>query len=524
MLGAERGDDQAVAWLRAAAREASAQAPSVTVELVRHAEALLPDGHRDADLVASEVVAGAPARREGGRGVGPRGGGARPPARRRGGHPVAPRAARRARAPESRRRADRRRADQPRRCRAGSDPPNRCRCWPSRAGPRPTRATLVPGESAARRALAIAEQAGDAAMTVWALTALLVAVGRQGRYRRGAGPRPAGRRAGRCLARHEIAAAPSEALPRSGAVRLRPRRRGARCISSGARRRVRLGMVALRRADGGRAGVVRPRGVGGRGSRADRRRPGRSRRRTTSSWCHSRSPTGPSSATGRGDLGAATELAAGIADSLEGDELSYNAGILAFAVAGLKEAQGDAQGAYDVLLRCWRFDAARENRFYHRCLAPDLVRLALALGDRDVAAEVAARRRGRRSAGAGGADGAQPGAAVPGTGGRRGRADDRGGRARPPGAAPGRARRRVRGRGDAAGPGRAARRGGGPAGGGARTLRAGGRRCLGTPGPHAAASSRRPSGPARIAGPAGARLGEPHQRPSGRCRGWWPRD
>jgi predicted ATPase len=56
MLGAERGDEQAVAWLREAAREASAQAPLVTVELVRRAEALLPDRHRDVDLVSSEVV------------------------------------------------------------------------------------------------------------------------------------------------------------------------------------------------------------------------------------------------------------------------------------------------------------------------------------------------------------------------------------------------------------------------------------------------------------------------------------
>ena len=56
MLGAERGDEQAVAWLRDAAREASAQAPLVTVELIRRAEALLPGGHRDADLVSSEVV------------------------------------------------------------------------------------------------------------------------------------------------------------------------------------------------------------------------------------------------------------------------------------------------------------------------------------------------------------------------------------------------------------------------------------------------------------------------------------
>ena len=47
------------------------------------------------------------------------------------------------------------------------------------------------------------------------------------------------------------------------------------------------------------------------------------------------------------------------------------------------------QPAYDLLLRCWRFDAARESRFYHRCLAPDLVRLGLKLGHRDLAAEVA---------------------------------------------------------------------------------------------------------------------------------------
>jgi DNA-binding CsgD family transcriptional regulator len=42
-----------------------------------------------------------------------------------------------------------------------------------------------------------------------------------------------------------------------------------------------------------------------------------------------------------------------------------------------------------VLLRCWRFDAARDSRFYHRSLAPDLVRLALALNHLDVAEEVA---------------------------------------------------------------------------------------------------------------------------------------
>ena len=94
-------------------------------------------------------------------------------------------------------------------------------------------------------------------------------------------------------------------------------------------------------------------------------------------------------ATATGDHRAATELLVGLADSLRGDQLPYNAGVVASAVAGLKEAEGDQQGAYDVLLRCWRFEAAREDRFYDRCLAPDLVRLALALGHRDVAAEVA---------------------------------------------------------------------------------------------------------------------------------------
>ena len=48
MLGTERGDEQAVAWLRDAARQAQARAPLVAVELIRRAEALLPGGHRDA--------------------------------------------------------------------------------------------------------------------------------------------------------------------------------------------------------------------------------------------------------------------------------------------------------------------------------------------------------------------------------------------------------------------------------------------------------------------------------------------
>ena len=74
-----------------------AQAPSVTVELLRCAEALLPRSQRRGNGVDGGDPGIAP-RREGGRGGRP--GGTRPAARRRGGHGVAPRAPGCAGAPE----------------------------------------------------------------------------------------------------------------------------------------------------------------------------------------------------------------------------------------------------------------------------------------------------------------------------------------------------------------------------------------------------------------------------------------
>src|SRR6516162_10191343 len=181
MLGAERGDEQAVAWLRDAAREASAQAPLVAVELIRRAEALLPGGHRDADLVSSEVVQ----------------------ALLRAGKVAE--ASARAEAVLARQHAAQ--VDTPLRVAlvAALALQNRAAelisvAQASLAGPdrlRPSDQVLMlaqqswalvytgdprAGESAASQALTIAEQAGEAAMTVWALTALMVAVGRQGRY------------------------------------------------------------------------------------------------------------------------------------------------------------------------------------------------------------------------------------------------------------------------------------------------------------------------------------------------------
>ena len=388
MLGAERGDDEAVAWLRAAAREAAAQAPLVAVELLHLAEALLPDGHREADLVSSEVVQ----------------------ALLRAGKVAE--ASTRAEAVLARPHVTE--VDIPLRLALiGSLAlQNRAdeliavvqttladvtRLQPFEQVPMLAQQSWVQtytgdpraGEAASRRALAIAEQAGDAAMTVWALTALLVAVGRQGRY-------------DEALSHARRAAALADASRDTRSLPLHPKlflglalfdcdlvddaraayraaldeEFGSGWWLSDALMADAQASFVLGEWEDAVPGLV----AGGQAAQA------KDNQLLVSQSLAYRTII----STGRGNLGEASDLAAGIADSLNREELSYNAGILAFAVAGLKEAQGDTKGAYQVLLRCWRFDRARENRYYHRCLAPGLVRLALALGERDVAAEVAA--------------------------------------------------------------------------------------------------------------------------------------
>jgi DNA-binding CsgD family transcriptional regulator/tetratricopeptide (TPR) repeat protein len=385
--GAERGDEQAVAWLRDAARDASRQAPLVAVELVRRAEALLPGGHRDADLVSAEVVG----------------------ALLRAGKVAE--ASARAEAVLARQHA------------AEVDTPLRlgligALALQNRAAeliavaqtaldgaPRLRPFEEVPmlaqqswaltftgdqrgGESAARRALAIAEEAGDAAITVWALTALLIAIGRQGRY-------------GEALAHAQRAAALAAGSHDTRALPLKPKfflglalfdcdrvtearaafraalddEFGTGWFLSDTLTADAQAAFAVGEWDDAVPGLI----AGGQAARD------KDHTLMLSQSIAHRAII----ATATGDHRAANELLVGIGVSLGGDQFSYNAGVLASAVAGLKEAEGDRRGAYDVLLRCWRFEAAREDRFYDRCLAPDLVRLALALGDRDVAAEVA---------------------------------------------------------------------------------------------------------------------------------------
>jgi DNA-binding CsgD family transcriptional regulator len=387
MLGAERGDEQAVAWLRDAAREASAQAPLVSVELMRRAEALLPGGHREADLVSAEVVQ----------------------ALLRAGKVAE--ASARAEAVLARRHTAE--VGTPLRVAlvAALALQNRAAelitvAQASLAGPaqlQPSDQVLMlaqqswalvytgdprVGESAARRALGIAGQAGDAAMTVWALTALLVAVGRQGRY--GEALACARRAAALAADSHDMRSLPLHPKFFLGITLFD-------CDLVGEAR------TAFREAldDEFSSGFLLPETLTNDAQAAfvmgewEDAVPGLIAGGQAAHEKGNQILVAQSLAyraiiaTATGDHRAASELTAGLAGSLEGDELSYNAGILAFAVAGLKAAEGDRQGAYDLLLRCWRFDAARECRFYHRALAPDLVRLALALGHREVAAEVA---------------------------------------------------------------------------------------------------------------------------------------
>lgn len=386
MLGAEPGDEQAVAWLREAADEASAHAPSVTVELLRRAEALLPDGHRDADLVSSELVqallrAGqvpeASARAEAML-AGPHAAEIDTPLRLAlvGAFALQNRAAELIDLVES--------------SLAGSGlrPSEQAlmlaqQSWALTYGDDPRA-----GEAAAGRALTIAQQAGDAAMTVWASTALLVAVGRQGRYgealahARRAAAMAAGPRVTRSLPLQPrfflgLALADCDLIDEARAAfraALEDEFGAAWWLSDTLMADAQAAFV-IGEWDDALPGLV----AGGQAAEE------KGHQLLVSQSLAYRTVI----ATARGDLRAATELAAPIAASLQADRLSYNAGILAFAVAGLRAAEGDHQRAYDLLLRCWRFDTGRDDRYYHRCLAPDLVRLALELGHRDVATEVA---------------------------------------------------------------------------------------------------------------------------------------
>ncbi|TQM64632.1 helix-turn-helix transcriptional regulator [Humibacillus xanthopallidus] len=385
-LGSERGDDEAVAWLRDAAREALPSAPTVSVGLLRRAEALLRPGHPDVDEVSAEVVeallrAGqveeASSRAEA--------------VLARSHAPAVDVRLRLAllgalalqnRAPEV--------ITVAQAVLAGPTPLHPLEEVPVLAqqswaltysGDAPA------GESVARRALEIAEGAGVGALTVWALTALLVAVGRQGRF-------------GEALAQARRAASLAATASGTPPPPLQPKLfLGLTLFDCDLVKEARAAyrdaldeefgsgwwLADTLMADAAACFEVGDwEDAGPRLVAAEE-----AARRKHHPLLLSQSLAFQTIiATGAGDLAAASTLASGIEGSLTGEELSYNAGIIAFAVARLRSGLGDDRSAFDVLLRCWRHDATHASAYYHRKLAPDLVRLALALDHRAVAVEV----------------------------------------------------------------------------------------------------------------------------------------
>jgi DNA-binding CsgD family transcriptional regulator len=93
-------------------------------------------------------------------------------------------------------------------------------------------------------------------------------------------------------------------------------------------------------------------------------------------------------AVARGDVAGARSELADVDDQLAADEPSYGFELVGFAASMIAEADGEPARAHGVLLRCWNRDLEREIRYYHRYLAPPLVRLSLALDRPDVARPV----------------------------------------------------------------------------------------------------------------------------------------
>ena len=342
VLGAERGDEQAVGWLRDAAREASGQAPLVTLELLRRAEALLPGGHRDADVVSAEVVQ----------------------ALLRAGSVAE--ASARAEAVLARQHAVE--VDTPLRLALVGALALQNRTeeltalvdaslgTPGRLGPAEQALMLAQqswaltytgapraGESTAARALANAGQAGDPAMSVWGLTALLVAVGRQGRF-------------DEALAHARRAAALAADSTDTRSLPLQPKFflgltlfdcdlvgearaafRAALDDEFGSAWWLSETLMADAQAsfaigewDDAVPGLI----AGGQAAQ-EKGNP----LLVTQSLAYR-----AVIATARGDLRAARELADGFTGSLEGEQLSYNAGVLAFAVGWAEGGRGRPAG------------------------------------------------------------------------------------------------------------------------------------------------------------------------------------
>ena len=93
-------------------------------------------------------------------------------------------------------------------------------------------------------------------------------------------------------------------------------------------------------------------------------------------------------AVARGDTEGAEKALAPVAGALEQDVPGWGAGMIAYAAAKHAEALGNTEAAYRILRRAWEYAADRSDRYYHRAIGPELVRLALARDEVDLGSHV----------------------------------------------------------------------------------------------------------------------------------------
>jgi DNA-binding CsgD family transcriptional regulator/tetratricopeptide (TPR) repeat protein len=387
LLGADRGDLEAVRWLRDASVGAAPSAPTAAVKLLRRAIELLPPGHTDTDLATAELAK----------------------ALQRSGQ-VAEAATVAESVLARSHRAD---VDIPLRMTLVSalSLQNRPIALVDRAESalrapglqlkdqalvltqasygRTFSGDFVGGEATTRRALALAERAGSVEMIVWSLSALSVAVKTQGRYaealaltRRAVGlafdPPEDEARLRHPLFFLGMALADADCFPEAkeayghaiseseelGSAWLLPDMlmlSGELCFLSG---------------DWDDAAAELEAGLDLAARQGQKISLNQSRAYLAIV------------AAARADLAGAKTSLAGVAGQLSADAPWYGAEMVAFAAAVIAEAQGDESRAFQTLWRFWQYDLEREIRYYHRYLGPALVRLGLTLGQADIARDV----------------------------------------------------------------------------------------------------------------------------------------
>jgi DNA-binding CsgD family transcriptional regulator len=389
LLGAEQGDLEAVRWLREAAAEATATAPAIAVKLLRRAAELLPAGHEDADLVSAELAAALHSAGQ-----------------------VAEAAAI-AEAVLARPHSDE--VDIPLRLTLvsalslqnrpiavvegaesaleapGLQLQDQALLLAHASYGRIFAGDFVGAEATARRALSVAERARSTAMTVWSMAAFSVAVKTQGRY--------------------------SEALlttHRAVTLAFDPR-------NDEARHRYPHFFLGMALADADRLDEAKnayaqaleeSEELGSAWLLPDMLMLSGELRFLAGDWDDAAAELEPGLllaaqhgqrisinqsrayqaviATARTDLAAAKAALSSVAGQLSADAPWYGAEMVAFAAALVAEAEGDESRAIETLGRFWQYDLEREIRYYHRYLGPVLVRLALTLGQADLAHDVVA--------------------------------------------------------------------------------------------------------------------------------------